>query len=290
MLLVFDGPTYPVSGRPISVETQIKHMRRNKIDDLPVPPSALEILRVNRQVHNEACGIFYKENSLVFSRPGDLYSFTLSLSDQRLHSVRELTCFHEEVFSSTQSEAKANRTMNLALGLVPRFKNLRKLHLCLRHRRINIVGLVRSDDERAGLSDLATLAGLETLFTLRNIPDIKVRDLDLEDCDQNYKRDFQGTWAEAIGFAVDTFSMGWSEREERVRAKIDKSKAALKHFNHGLQLAQKGMDIRSYRFQQAGWHARSWPTSPETPCGPNGICSCGDSEAEKEAEKDESCD
>jgi hypothetical protein len=47
MLLVFDGPTYPVSGKPISVTTQIKHMRRNKIDEIPVPRSALEILLVN---------------------------------------------------------------------------------------------------------------------------------------------------------------------------------------------------------------------------------------------------
>jgi hypothetical protein len=223
MLLVFDGPTYPVAGKPISVTTQIKHMRRNKIDEIPVPRSALEILLVNHQVHNEACGIFYTENSLVLSHPIDLYSFTLSLGDQKLDRVRELTCFYEEVFPSTQSKNKANRTMKLALGLNPRFKNLRKLHLCLRQRRINPVSFILLSDQWLDLIDTATLPGVDTLFALRNISDVKVRDLDLEDCNKNCKHEFQAAWLEATGFAADDFPMAWNEREKRVQERIDRS-------------------------------------------------------------------
>ena len=290
MLLVFDGPTYPVSGKPISVTTQTKYMRRDKIDEIPVPPSALEILLVNHQVHDEAHGIFYKENSLVFSAPKDLFSFTLSLGDSRLASVREVTCFYEEVFSSAQSRSKADRTMKSALGLVPRFKNLRKLHLCIRYRYINIFWLHHLSSEEYDLTDLATLPGVDALFTLRNIQDIKVRDLDLEDCDKRCKGNFQGAWREDTGFDDNALPVEWAQRAKRLRDKIDRSRAALKHFNHGLQLAQNGVDIESYRFQEKGWYLDAWPTLPETPCGPNGICSCGDSEAEREAEEDKSSD
>lgn len=290
MLLVFDGPTYPVAGKPISVTTQIKHMRRNKIDEIPIPRSALEILLVNHQVHNEAHSIFYKQNSLVFSRPIDLHSFALSLGHQRLDSVRELTCFYEEVFASAQSKTKANNTMKLTLGLIHRLKILRKLHLCLRHRRINFVGFILLSNQRLDQIDPETLPGVDTLFTLRNIPDIKVRDLDLEDCSKNCKRDFQGAWLEATGIAVDNLPMTWKEREQRVREELDKSRAALKHFNHGLQLAQNGVDMRSYRFRQKGRHADSWPPVPETPCGPDGVCSCGDGEEEQGNEEGENCD
>lgn len=180
--------------------------------------------------------------------------------------------------------------MKSALGLVPRFKNLRKLHLCSRYQHINIIWLHDFRSEVDDVRDPATLPGVDTLFTLRNIQDIKVRDLDLEDCDKRCKGDFQGAWREDGGFDNNALPVEWAQRAKRVRDKIDRSRAALKHFNHGLQLAQNGVDIESFRFQGKRWHLDVWPILPETPCGPNGICSCGDSEAEREAEEDKSSD
>lgn len=274
MLLVFDGPTYPVSGKPISVTAQIKHMRRNKIDEIPVPPSALEILLVNRQVHKEAHGIFYKENSLVFSAPKDLYSFTASLGDQRLNSVRGLTCFYEEVFySSVQSRSKANRTMKFASDLVPRFKNLHKLHLCVHNGLVNVVSVLHSDDEEPVVTYPATLPSVEALFALRNIPDIKVRDLGLEDCDKHCKHDFQEAWEEATGVAREHFTMDRERHKEFVQQEIDKHRAVLKHFNHGLQLAQTGVVAREL-YTVKGWrNKKTWPALGGSGCGYG--CSCG---------------
>lgn len=288
MLLVFDGPTYPVSGKPISVTTQIKWVRRNKIDEIPVPPSALEILLVNRQVHNEAHSIFYKANSLVFSTPKDLFSFTLSLGDSRLASVREVTCFYQEVFPSAQSRSKANRTMHFASHLVSRFKNLRKFHLCIRNGRVNLIALLNPSGEEPEVTDPTTLPSVAALFTLRNIPDIKVRDLDLEDCDKHCRRDFQGAWEEANRFAIDNSWMDWDKYKKLVRQQIDRHRATLKHFNHDLQVAQNGTNIDYLRYTHKGWYERSWRLLPETPFGPNGTCSCGDGEAENEAEEDKS--
>ena len=292
MLLVFDGPTYPVSGKPISVTTQIKWMRRNKIDEIPVPPSALEILLVNRQVHDEAHNIFYKENSLVFSTPKDLLSFTLSLGDSRLASVRDVTCFYQEVFPSAQSRAKATRTMKSASGLVSRFKNLRKLHLCIRNRRVHLIALLDNNPyaEEPEVTDPTTLPSVETLFSLRDIPDIKVRNLDLEDCDKHCRRDFQGAWEEANRFARDDSWMEWDKYKKLVRQQIDRHRATLKHFNHDLQLAQNGTNNDYSRYTHKGWYERSWRLLPETPCGPNGTCSCGDGEAENEAEDEKRFD
>jgi len=288
MLLVFDGPTFPVCGKPISVTSQIKHMRRDKIDGLSVPPSAPGILLVNHQMHTEASGMFYQENHLVFSAPKNLLSFTLSLGDQRLDNVRNLTCFYEENYSSsTQSKNKVNKNMGLTLGSNPRFKHLKKLHLCFRNRnpRTTMTYMIYGVFE---LRDLASLPGIATLFTLRSIPDIEIRDLDLEDCDSACKQDFEGSWNEAIDVNFRHVPVDDLHKCKRMaQANIDKSKAMLKHLNHGLQLAQFGFDVQGHRFTRDGWYNGPWPGLPELPCGPNGVCSCGDSEVGGEADKGE---
>ena len=177
--------------------------------------------------------------------------------------------------------------MKFALGLIPRFKNLHKLHLCLRHRSFDMISLLHPMGGGGEPTDPMTLPGVETLFTLRNIPDIKVRDLELEDCDRHCKRDVQGAWAEAIGPACSPLER---RHEDYIRSRIDKFRAALKHFNHGLQLAQNGTNVESYLYQHKGCHGGCCPALPDTPCGPNGICSCGDSEVEKEAEEKDDSD
>jgi hypothetical protein len=290
MLLVFDGPTYPVSGKPISVTSQIEYVRHNKTDEIPVPLSALEILLVNRQLHKEAHSLFYKENSLVFSAPKDLLSFTQSLGDSRLASVREVTCFYDNVFQGAPSRSKTKRTVKSAFGMVSRFKNLRKLHLCIRNLLVTPDTLLDSSANRSYMRDPTTLPSVETLFTLRDIPDIKIRDLNLEDCDEDCRRDFQGWWGETNSFAADNPWMDLDEYKNLVRQHLDRHRARLKHFNHDLQLAQNGTNIDYSRYTQKGWYENSWRLLPETPCGPNGTCSCGDGQAENEAEEDKSLD
>ncbi|GAB7333538.1 hypothetical protein MBLNU13_g05116t2 [Cladosporium sp. NU13] len=56
-----------------------------------VPWSALEILRINRQVHDEARKLFY-QNDLVFSDPTDMQDFMYSLSDARARSYKSCGC------------------------------------------------------------------------------------------------------------------------------------------------------------------------------------------------------
>ncbi|MDN8926701.1 hypothetical protein Q0O74_14040, partial [Staphylococcus aureus] len=65
-------------------------------DSLLIPPSSLSILETNRQIHNEAVGIFYHCNELVFPYPTYLQAFTLSLEKDRLESIASLVLFYKE--------------------------------------------------------------------------------------------------------------------------------------------------------------------------------------------------
>lgn len=58
-----------------------------------MPHSALAILQINHQIHNEAAGVFYSKNDLVFSYPAHLEAFILNLEAPRLDSITNLTLF-----------------------------------------------------------------------------------------------------------------------------------------------------------------------------------------------------
>jgi hypothetical protein len=102
MLLVFSGPTHPSIGKPISVTLQLQGRHQKARDALPVPHSALSLLCVNRQIHDEAQKLFY-QNDLVFDTPAQLQTFMLSLLDERLDSLRSLTFFYEDILLPCRS-------------------------------------------------------------------------------------------------------------------------------------------------------------------------------------------
>lgn len=256
MLLSFSGVTYPMSGKPTSVTRQFPYLRGVDKDNLPVPDSALAILATNHQIHNESANIFY-QNELVFSYPSHLQAFALNLESERLRAIRSLTLFYKD-----HNEGGVH-TMGVTLKLLRRMCGLKKFHLLVE----NHLSRLRT----YSLSVFATttppeIHGVSVLFSLRGIPDIQVRDLGLEDC--------------YAGLAVPK---PHSPTRETVEHKVQ----MLKHFNHGLWLAQQGLVFEEL-YECNSWpYSSEWPSLGDAECGRVIGCSCGIEKEEVQPPSDE---
>jgi hypothetical protein len=69
MVMVFPGVTFPSKDCPTSTKYAYPVKARCMLH------STLEILRVNRQIHDEAQGISYRRNGPVFPTPARLQTF-----------------------------------------------------------------------------------------------------------------------------------------------------------------------------------------------------------------------
>jgi hypothetical protein len=269
MLLLFPGPTYPVGGKPLSVTSRFKYKSHSGRDALPVPLSALEILRVNKQIHTEARKLFY-QNNLTFSDPTDMQDFMYSLSDERLECLGSLTLFCE---ICAEIAPKQNTVTETGLGgtllLIRRLKGLCKLHLLakfrdLHYRRVNIA----SSKTFVDAFDVSHLKDAKTLFTLRGVADIEVRDLDLVDAEEDSDR------------VMAKKTPGLHARYFQVAKCIIRQMAALRHFNHSLQLAQTGVVVHELYAEKDWRDKKTWPALQGSDCGSHKGCSCGVSRAE----------
>jgi hypothetical protein len=256
LLLVFPGVTYPKVDKPTSVACQFPYLRDIDKDDVPVPHSALSILRTNRQIHNEAVGMFYRQNDLVFSYPAHLQDFVQSLERDRLESVSSLTLFHKN-----HNEGGIS-TMATTLKLVRKLRGLKKFHLLIEQ---HLVANPTWSSMRIRERCVTRIHGIAILFTLRGIADIKVRDLDLED--RMHK----------VG----------SHNHHDANDTVKDLAQVLKHFNHGLALAQKGIVVEEL-CQEFWWVHGEWPALSESVCGKSVGCTCGESEEGVDREESES--
>jgi len=247
MLLSFPGVTYPTAEKPTSVTYQFPYLRGVDKNDIPVPDSALAILAANRQIHNEAAKIFY-QNDLVFSYPSHLQSFALNLETDRLQAIRSLTLFYKD-----HNEGGIH-TIGVTLKLLHRMSGLKKFHLLVENhlvilRAYSVTALAPTTPPK--------IHGVSILFSLRGIPDIQVRDLGLEDC--------------YASFAVPKFS-------RPSKPAVEQKVQMLKHFNHGLALAQQGVVVKEL-YEDANWPFHgTWPELGHAVCGEAVGCLCGSGE------------
>lgn len=248
LLLCWAGVVYPINRLPTSVLTKAHNVSAEAKDDLPRPGSALSLLAVNRAIHDEAVGIFYWNNDFVFSWPLELQSFVMSLGPQRLSFVRNITLFHKDHKEGTM------HSMDLTLSMLRLLPNLRKLHILWESAMVND-GLSRSGTPYRGHP--GGLHGVKTLFTLRGIKDLKLRDLELE---ERLAREVKSTY-------------------DRTRHDIWKKQAqVLRHLNHGLALAQTGTVVAALSKEQS-WHIPRYsdgiyPKLGDRFCSDEGGCSC----------------
>jgi hypothetical protein len=239
LLLIFPGVTYPKVDKPTSVTYQFPYLRGTEKDDIAVPHTALALLQANHQIHNEAAALFYQMNDLVFSYPAHLQDFAQSLEQDRLNSVSSLTLFHKN-----HNEGGIS-TMATTLKMLRRMRGLKKFHLLVDHHLIHNTWWSIADVRNRCVT---RLQGILVLFTLRGISDIKIRDLNLED--RLHKLDKKET-----------------DQADSNTKLIRELVEMLKHFNHGLALAQTG-DVQKNLYEDTRWFEDSeWPVLG------NGLCS-----------------
>jgi hypothetical protein len=239
-LLTFPGVTYPLPGKPASITSQNSYIQAPNKNDIPAPHSALAILGTNREIYTEASSIFYHQNDLIFSYPTHLENFLLGLTtSDRLHSIRSLTLFYKE-------------DGDLVLMFLSCLRGLKKFHLLFED---DLEALIPQGANR-GLAptSFAPLPSVSRLFDLRGLTDIRVRDLRLEQ--------------DAVKF---TTLLALRDAERKVQA--------LRYFNHGLGLAQRGVVDSGLRDGEEDWSLlEEWPGLLEgttTRCVVRVGCACG---------------
>jgi len=248
LLLCSTGVLYPINRLPTSVHAKASNISAEAREDLPRPDSALSLLRVNRSIHDEAVGIFYWKNDFVFSWPTELQCFLMSLGTQRLGYVRNITLFHKD------HREGAMHTMDVTLNMLRRLPNLQKLHILLESGMARTLYWPHSANVRA---NPGRIHGMRTLFSLRGIRDVRLRDLELE-----------GLLEEEVTDAFDSAR----QKEWKKQAHV------LRHFNHGLALAQKGTVVDEL-YKEKWWHL-SWykdgkyPKLGDETCSDEEGCQC----------------
>jgi hypothetical protein len=270
MLLLFSGPTYPVAGKPLSVTSRCKFKRRAGREALPVPLSALNILLVNKQIHDETHKLFY-QNDLVFSRPTEMIDFMCSLGDARLDCLRSLTLFCKDSSEDVNEDERVTETgLGSNLLVIRRLRGLQKLHLLLRFRNISLQKAVTTMSFIDPV-DVSQLKDARMLFTLRGVVDIMIHDFDLTKV--------EGRCDRALASQTEVVPPRYSHAKKC----IVRQKAALRHFNHGLQLAQKGVVVRELYTEEDWRDKETWPVLQGSDCGFDKGCSCGESGVKKDA-------
>lgn len=228
--------------------TEVTHRNEEileRVDALPTPHSALDLLLVDKQICEEASGLFYHHNHLVFTYAMEMEMFLLDLGPARFACIRQLSLFHDD------DTLVGVSPIDTALPQLRRLPNLRKFHL--------LVPCHMSDYEfNPGCPSM--IHGVQWLFTLRNLDDLKVRDLILED---------------QVEGATD-----WLRLEEAQEAIAETQTQVLKHFNHGLRIAsQKGIVVRELYTREWGVKDEKWPVLEGSDCGRKNGCSCGDEDS-----------
>ena len=226
MLLRFDGPLHLTNQPP-------KPSRSRAIPILQ--HSALSILAANRQIHDEACGIFYHRNTLAFEWTTHLLGFLHSIGPARRTSVRQLKVRYLDVKSGGMS------LVDLTWPLLKNLKGLRKLEITLQGQLADKVFSPYWDSSHAymTMANPCLLPGMKILLGLRGITDISVRDETLEERVEALKKD-----RDYPDFVSGT-----------ANACLLKVYQALQHFNEALKLAQRGK-LRHDAFTDDMWHSR----------------------------------
>lgn len=163
-LLLIPGPVNPSTRLPTSSTVCGSGAKSGLSRPGPTRSSALAILQTNRQIRDEAIGLFYSSNHFVFYFPLQLCGFLHAISNKRQSFIREITIWYKNAV-----EGGIN-TIDVPLGMLCSLPSLRQLHLIF--------------DEWPGTKYNKTFqpnfAGKNTLRRLRGLEDFTIRNLDFE--------------------------------------------------------------------------------------------------------------
>lgn len=199
---------------------------RNRV----APGSALNILAVNRQIYDEAYGIFYATNTFEFYYPIQVQAFALGISQDRLRQVRRMTIHYHNANSGGVSLAA------LSFEALKQLSSLRRLHILFVRSGLKkrlAIGRWGTAPYSIRWANPLDLPGMKKLFELRGITDIIVRDTEFEDAMNELKKDRR---------YPDGF--GTTEREgvylkfERVLDHVNAALAAAQYGRHNEELLE----------------------------------------------------
>lgn len=240
ILLRIDGPIHPSKQAP---STASKAGRKIIVDS---PQSALCVLAVNKQIREEAIGI-YSTIPMVFYYPTQFHAFYNDLSPLRRSVLTDITIHH------ANTKLGGVDLADLTFSVLRELTGLRRLHVILEgylSRRISPKGRWVNGSWPDGYhmegANPALIPGLQVLFRLRGLTAITVRDKLLEESLENARQ-----------------ATGYPDFEEKSQNHmIVKLSSALAHFNAALSLAQKGL-INEELLEDNKWH--TWDSFPELP-------------------------
>ncbi|KAK3675885.1 hypothetical protein LTR78_004077 [Recurvomyces mirabilis] len=215
LLLCFEGQVQPSVRQPLS---QPKNKRAKKY--FAPPESALRLLEVNRQIYNEAFGIFYHSNAFNFEWTTHLHQFLTTIGPGRQKCLRDLTIHYIDVKSGGIG------LVDITYPLLKQLTGLRKLTIIM-HGDLAHKVKKRHYQSKYGTiysANPARIPGIKVLFELRGILEIKVLDTILEE-----KVEVLEKHARYPEFEEGTL--------DECHLKVSK---ALKHLNDALAAAQGG--------------------------------------------------
>lgn len=196
------------------------------------------------------CRVYYHCNSFVFHYPVQLTAFLIAIGPARKKMIRDITLYYHNV------KLGGVELIDLTFPLLTQLPGLKKLHiLMMAHlgesnlRRGWIQQPWRSQ-WRTPVSDVsiygtnpALIPGMKTLFQLRNLTDVKVRDLALEKMLEDLEQDK----------AFPDFPRNGTS------ANVVRLSKAFEHFNAALADAQLGI-VNEKLFEDNEW--QRWDVFP----------------------------
>lgn len=207
------------------------------------------MLSVCKQMHEEAVGVYYHCNSFVFHYPVQLSAFLMAIGPDRKKMVRDITLYYYNV------KLGGVELIDLTLPLLKQLPSLKRLHILM------IAKLGETNLRRGWLhmpwswwhvgvgnfhtwnTNPALIPGMQNLFALRGLTDLKVRDIELEEKITELEKDE----------AYPDFP------KESNNAYLSKLSDAFKHFNAALADAQLG-NVNKRLFEFKNW--QRWDVFP----------------------------
>lgn len=229
-----------------SATTAPKNVKNVKINETKDHESALSLLAVNKQINDEALGVFYNCNSFVFYYPTQLNAFLLSLSPQRQKLIRDLTIYYHNL------KCGGIDLVDLTFPMLKQLAGLRKLHIImisalaetnLRNGWLKWVSW-RGDCAQTRDANPVKIPGMKHIMQLRGITDIKIRDTAMEK-------------------EITVFESSSHTTAPESKKKILQLARAYEHFNAALKDMQSGK-VNQKLLDDPMWHTRDkFPTMDE---------------------------
>lgn len=221
MILGVEGTIHPSAEPPT---TAPKETRAAKDYENHNHESALAFLLANKQIYNEAVGIFYNRNAFIFYYPVQLQAFLQSISMVRQKQLRDITIHYHNL------KLGGIELVEVAFGALKQLTGLRRLRIMMvsplhepNLRRGWYAERFRSINGQIRGCNPGLIPGMKLLFELRGIKDIQMQDLQLDRL-------------------IEAFETEKSrpDYDDLARRNLIKLRKAYDHFNNALAEAQQG--------------------------------------------------